>query len=179
MRKIVAIGNSIFLYLVLGLLYMLILGEKNSVGKWIWENLFGNLFLYPLFGILIVGIILYILNMILIIKAGNGKYSGKKMAKTHLIVKLVQIPAYIGIFLISILCLITIFTAGFSIALWILDVMSIGMTGLFAAATFRCLKWEEKITGREQVLFTIGSFLFCIDTVISVIGYVKSRKKEI
>ena len=108
------------------------------------------------------------------IQARNGCFHATDFARANMIVKLIQIPAYIFIFMIGILCMVMIFTIGISFVLLLLDALSIGLTGLFAIAAFQNLNREGMITRKAQFIYSIASFLFCVDVIIAVIGYRKS-----
>ena len=171
-KKIVAIGNTIFIYLIAILPVMLIASDKSKFITWIWKYLFHNSVFVPL--ILLFGAVMYILNIIFMIQARNGCFHATDFARANMIVKLIQIPAYIFIFMIGILCMVMIFTIGISFVLLLLDALSIGLTGLFSIAAFQNLNREGMITRKAQFIYSIASFLFCVDVIIAVIGYRKS-----
>ena len=173
MKKIVAIGNTIFIYLIAILPVMLIASDKSKFITWIWKYLFHNSVFVPLI-LLLFGAVMYILNIIFMIQARNGCFHATDLARANMIVKLIQIPAYIFIFIIGILCMVMIFTIGISFVLMLLDALSIGLTGLFAIAAFQNLNREGMITRKAQFIYSIASFLFCVDVIIAVIGYRKS-----
>ena len=173
MKKIVAIGNTIFIYLIAILPVMLIASDKSKFITWIWKYLFHNSVFVPLI-LLLFGAVMYILNIIFMIQARNGCFHATDLARANMIVKLIQIPAYIFIFMIGILCMVMIFTIGISFVLLLLDALSIGLTGLFAIAAFQNLNLEGMITRKAQFIYSIASFLFCVDVIIAVIGYRKS-----
>lgn len=108
------------------------------------------------------------------IQARTGCFHATDLARTNMIVKLIQIPAYIFIFIIGILCTVMIFTIGITFVLMLMDALSIGLTGLFAVAAFQNLNREGLITRKTQIIYSIASFLFCVDVIIAVIGYRKS-----
>ncbi len=173
-KKIVAIGNTIFIYLIAILPVMLIASDKSKFITWIWKYLFHNSVFVPLILLLLFGAVMYILNIIFMIQARNGCFHATDLARANTIVKLIQIPAYIFIFMIGILCMVMIFTIGISFVLLLLDALSIGLTGLFAIAAFQNLNREGMITRKAQFIYSIASFLFCVDVIIAVIGYRKS-----
>lgn len=173
MKKIVAIGNTIFIYLIAILPVMLIASDKSKFITLIWKYLFHNSVFVPLI-LLLFGAVMYILNIIFMIQARNGCFHATDLARANMIVKLIQIPAYIFIFMIGILCMVMIFTIGISFVLLLLDALSIGLTGLFAIAAFQNLNREGMITRKAQFIYSIASFLFCVDVIIAVIGYRKS-----
>lgn len=178
MKNAVAAGNIIFIYLTSLLIVLLFTNGKNEITTFLWEYLFHNNVFVPLGFLLIFGIFMYISNILFFLRARNGNWCALELARTNLIVKLVQIPAYLLNFGIGLLCTLMIFTIGISFVLMLLDAFAIGMTGLFAASAFYNLKKEKKITGTMQALCTIASFLFCVDVIIAVIGYNISKPNK-
>lgn len=171
MKRTAAIGNTIFIYLIALLPLLLFAGGKSKIITFVWKHLFHNNIFVPLGFILLFGIIMYIANIVFLWNARHGKWSAKELARTNMIVKLIQIPAYFVIFVIGLLCTIMIFTIGISFALILLDAFSIGMTGLFASAAFHNLRKEQLISKEMWLLYSIASFIFCVDIVIAIIGY--------
>lgn len=171
MKKTAAIGNILFAYLIALLPVLLFTYGKSSVTTFLWEHLFlGNIFV-PLGFVLLFAIVMYIVNILFIIKASRGHWNARELARTNMLVKIIQIPAYVIIFIMGLLCCLMIFTIGISLALLLLDMFSIGMTGLFACTAFYRLRKEQLISPSAQALYSLGSFLFCADVVIAIIGY--------
>lgn len=173
MKKFIIIANSIYIYLVIILLVLIF--SHNKMTEWLWENIFFNNVYIPLFLILQFGIIMYIVNFVFIVRAWNGTWGARELAHVNMLVKLIQIPAYIFIFLAGLACLITIFTMGISIALVFLDGFCIGMTGLLGIAAFRNMEREGRISKTRQVIYSIGSFVFCVDVILAIVGYRRSK----
>lgn len=171
MKKAIALGNIIFLYLAALLPVLLFTAGKNKVLTFVWEHLFFNNVFVPLGFILLVGLVLYFMNIGFFLMTKNGGWNSQELAKMNMIVKLIQIPAYLFIFVVGLLCGMMIFTIGISFVLLVLDIFSIGMTGIFASCAFYTLKQEQKISGNMQVLYSLASFLFCVDIIIAVVGY--------
>lgn len=93
------------------------------------------------------------------------------LMRTQMIMRLVQIPGYILIFAVSILFLMFIFTFGFSIFFLIMDTASIMITGLFSLPVYSSL-YRNGLIGRKQAIcYSILSFIFCADVVVSVMCY--------
>ncbi len=176
MKKTIVVGNIIFIYLAALLPALLFTAGSNGFLTFIWDRLFSNNIFVPLGFLLLIGVILYILNICFLLMVKNGKWAAQELAKANMIVKLAQIPAYIFIFAIGLLCGLMIFTIGISFALLLLDISSIGMTGIFASSAFYSLRKEKKISGKMQVLYTLASFLFCADVVIAILAYRASLK---
>lgn len=173
MKKFIIIANSIFIYLV-AILFVFIFSH-NKIAEWLWEKVFFNNAFIPLYLILQFGIIMYIVNFAYVVRSWNGTWSARELAHVNMLVKLIQIPAYILIFVAGVACLVTIFTVGISIALILLDCFSIGMTGLLGVAAFRNMRREGKISSTKQVVCSIGSFIFCVDVILAIVGYRGSK----
>lgn len=171
MKNAAAIGNTIFIYLIALLPVLLFANGKSRLITFLWEHIFFNNVFVPLGIILLLGFSLYLMNILFLLNARHGKWTSQELCKTNMIVKLLQVPAYLFIFIVGLVCTVMIFTIGISFALVLLDIFSIGMTGLFACTAFHALKKEQKISGKMQLLYSLASFLFCADIVIALIGY--------
>lgn len=178
MKNTAAIGNTLFIYLVALLPVLLFANGKSRIITFLWEHLFFNNIFIPLGFILLLGVSLYLVNMLFVLSARHGKWTSQELCRTNMIVKLVQIPAYLFIFVVGLLCAMMIFTIGISFAFVLLDIFSIGMTGLFACSAFCALKKEQKISGKMQLVCSLASFLFCADIIIALIGYRLSTDTE-
>ncbi len=178
MKNTAAIGNTLFIYLVALLPVLLFANGKSRIITFLWEHLFFNNIFIPLGFILLLGISLYLVNMLFVLSARHGKWNSQELCRTNMIVKLVQIPAYLFIFVVGLLCALMIFTIGISFVFVLLDIFTIGMTGLFACSAFYVLKKEQKISGKMQLFYSLASFLFCADIVIAVIGYKRATVIE-
>lgn len=179
MKKTVAVGNIIFIYMTAALPILLFTADKNKLVSFLWEHLFFNNIFIPVGSLILFGIAMYIANIIFLIKARCGVWDARELARTNMNVKLIQIPAYLLIFIMGLICALMIFTIGISFVFMLLDAFSLGMTGLFASAVFLNMKKEQKITGKIQVFLTLASFLFCADVAAAVIGYKLSRPNSL
>ena len=175
MKKLIIITNSVYIYLLAFLLVATF--SHNKIIEYLWETVFFNSVYVPLFLILQIGVLIYIINIVFIVMGWNGKWNARELARVNMLVKLIQIPGYIFIFLAGIACLITIFTMGISVALVFLDGFCIGMTGLLGIAAFHNMKREGRIAKTRQVLYSIGSFVFCVDVILAIVGYKRSKQE--
>ena len=100
-------------------------------------------------------------------------------AKINMIIKILQIPAYIFIFIIGLACLFTIFTFGISFLLITLDCASIFLTGIIGVSAVKCNYTEKILSSKELFLYSILQFVFCADIVSAVILYQKSKSANI
>ena len=106
-----------------------------------------------------------------------GGQSGACAAKLCMIVKLVQIPAYVAIFVLGVMFSITIFGVAFVVLFVLIDCAAIAMSGFMSACTlFKCCRQKLLPLG-SAVAFGIGQFVFCADVVLAVIIYVNLKKE--
>lgn len=77
----------------------------------------------------------------------------------------------IAIFVVGLASLLTIFTAGISIVLWLLDVFTIIISGTIGlSGIIRALR-EHRLTGKEALIHGLLQFVFCADVISSIIAY--------
>ena len=100
------------------------------------------------------------------------------MAKTAMIVKLIQIPAYLTIFVLGALFLITIFTYAITIILFLIDCVTLFLSGLLTISSVINASRSQLITKRDAVIFSILQFFFVSDVFSSIILFIHLREKE-
>jgi len=131
-------------------------------------NLIGALLIYVAFSIvtLIIYVILSIVN----------KTDPLTLARTAMVLKLCQIPAYVAIFVFGCLFFITIFTVPFSLALFLFDYVTLLLTGgAFVVALFKGRRMA-KLHPALTVIFFIAQFFFCVDVAASIWLYAQLKK---
>lgn len=143
------------------------------------ENLFGGSVIYNIFYIAVLFVAALICSIITIIICSVKKVESEKILQINLIVKLIHIPTYIAIFIFGILCLITIFTMGFSLAFVVFDLLTIILSGLVGLTGIIRSRKENKLPKRSAILLGILQFVFCADVICAIIAYVtvKNSKK--
>jgi hypothetical protein len=157
------------------ILFSLICIFKNTL----MEKIFHNNGLYLILLLIITYIIALFSSIIFCVKNILLKINSQKLLYINMIIKLIQIPAYILIFIFSLLCLLTIFTMGISIVLMIFDSMSILLTGIIGlAGIIRCLI-ENKLPKKTVIIYGILQFVFCVDIIASIIIYNKIKNVNI
>ena len=143
MKKIILIPTLIFPFLILFILISLFISSSVPAFNEMWENLFSNNVYVALGMILILFVLIMIINVIYLIVGMKNKYDVKELAKSLMIIKLIQIPAYIGIFIIGALCLLTIFTLPIVLFLFFLDCLCVILTGVLLLLVIVRSKQEE------------------------------------
>ena len=104
---------------------------------------------------------------------------GSKTAFFNMLIKLVQIPAYLAIFVLGVLFFLTIFTYAFSVFFVLFDCITIFLTGLVGLTANLRLYKERKCSGSFAALNSVCQFVFCIDVISAVIVYICSRKEPV
>lgn len=165
MKKILLlIPTILFPYLLLFFMFCIFTG-------FLMEELFDNFFLVMIFYLMGYFVITFALILAYIILSRIRKWDPKEMAKINMIVKAVQIPAYLAIFILGLICSLTIFTIGFTIAFIIYDIVSIFLTGIIGASTIMRLKVKNQRLASFYIINGILQFIFCVDVVSSFIVY--------
>lgn len=173
MKKIICILNTLCLYLIMIFPYFPFLSSKVKFLDVIWEKVFDYNAYIPMGIIVGLVFITFILNIVYFVKSLKSK---DDTAKSNMVVKLINIPAYIVLFLTSIVCLITIFTFIISFLLGIFGYICLIMTGLYAVSTYKKLKDKNIISKKEFIIFSILSFIYIADIIVAIIAYNKYRK---
>lgn len=148
-----------------------------SIFRFIMEDIFDGNGLLLIGTLLVFCLIATILNLIyFFVSIGRG-WDVISMAKTAMIIKLIQIPAYIAIFVVGLACAITIFTFAVSILLFFLDCFTLFLTGLLNAAAIVGSVRKKVFVSKEVYVYVILQFIFCADVVASVIFYKQLKKR--
>lgn len=171
MKRLLLLPCMLFPYVLLFTIYCLYTG-------FLMEELFGNfilnlaLWMLLYFGVAIAFLVIFIVLSIV------KKWDYKEISKINMEIKLAQIPAYIAIFILGVLCFITIFTFGFTIFFFIYDIISIIMTGIIGLLSILIYFCKEKRQVTQIILLAIGQFIFCIDIPASIILYKTFKHKD-
>ena len=132
--------------------------------------------------VLILLIVFYIIalacSVVFFMKNLLNKTNPKNILRINMIIKLLQIPAYILIFLFGLLNLITIFTAAITIVLMFLDGMAIFLTGLIGLCGIIRGFLEGKLSKKTAVIHGLLQFIFCADVISCIIVYKKVKNNE-
>lgn len=161
--------------------YVFLLGMGGILffdGK-IIEGVFGN---FPNFVLFVIG--LFLLALIAVIVTATlaiaRKWDGREVAKANMIVKLLQIPAYILIFAEGVYFSFSmmLLTPVAGVLFMLFDCTVIFMTGSIGAiATVRCYK-EYGLDKKFAIILGIGQFIFCVDVVCAVLVFLSAGKSR-
>ena len=95
-----------------------------------------------------------------------------------MIIKLSQIPAYIAIFVLGAIFLITIFTFAFTFFFIVYDAISIFLSGIIGVAASLRAKDEKLVSGQSFILYGIAQFIYCADVFVAIFLFVKTKPKK-
>ena len=144
----------------------------DSVSDWLDSNY------------LIMGICILIIPTIFLLVMGiayavygikkSGEISddeGVSLIRTQMIMRIVQIPCYVAVFVVAVICILTIFTFGFTLLLGVVDCISIVITGMVSIPVYVILKQSGRISYRRMVIYSVLSFVFCADLIVTAVCY--------
>ena len=106
----------------------------------------------------------------------TGRWDPLFTAKSAMIIKLIQIPAYIIIFVFGVLFAITIWLYVVSIIAMIVDYITLLMSSSLSLSAIINLIRDKKLSFKKSILLIISQFVFCVDVVGAIILYRKIKK---
>lgn len=114
-----------------------------------------------------------------VITAASKKTTAASAAKQNLIVKAVQIPAYIFHFLLALISpMASVWGIGFFIFAVIINLMTISLTGIFAIGCNIRICRSGVISKGTAVFTSVLSFVFCTDLIVAIVLFVTSKSYE-
>lgn len=111
-----------------------------------------------------------------------GKGTAKEAARAVMIIKLVQIPAYIAIFVTGFFlsAFIFVFAIPLLLFLWLIDCATILQTGILGIGSALAARREGKMISAEIILCAVIQFVFVVDVFAAIWLYlrVSSARKD-
>ena len=146
----------------------------------IMESIFRNNILYLLAALVLFGMLTAGLSVACFILSIRKGWDATSLAKSAMIIKLFQLPAYVLIFILGVLLAITLFTIPFSIALFLFDCLTLSLTGLLTSAAAINASRQGLCKTKEVVCIILLQLVFCVDVVASIVFYsvLKNRCKN-
>ena len=183
MRKTIIILDS-FLVILIFLLLASVFVLTGLGARYPEINRFASWYFFPtLFVILAFHAVMFIVTVIFMViglTSTNDRPLIKvyRLARTQMIMRIVQVPFYVAIFIIGFLCLLTVFTFAVTFVLAIIDAICIVTTGMCSVAVYREMRKCGLITPKEQTVYSILGFIYCADVVVAIIAFVSARKAK-
>lgn len=133
-------------------------------------------------GLLIVAVIYNLYSFVIVIvnavQAAKGKMTAKQAARMNLIIKGIQIPAYIMHFILGFIGLaMSVWGIGFLLWAVLIDLLTILLTGINSIGCSIRMRKEGLVSLPGAIFMGIGCFIYCVDVVIAIVYVVKTCKK--
>ncbi len=152
---------------------------NNPVSKFFMEKVFGGFALWLILTVALFAVIAVVCTLIYFFTSVAKNADVVALSKYIMIIKLIQIPAYVLIFVLGLMFLITIFTMPFSIVLFFIDCLVLGLTGLISVGVIILSVRQKYCTWKEVLWIAICQFIFCVDVVASVVLFNKIKRKSL
>jgi len=177
-KKLFLISIPIVLvpYLALFALATVFFSTDLPFFNYIMESVFDSNALYLIAALFLYCILTGMLSIVCFFVSIYKKWDAISLAKTAMIMKLVQVPAYVLIFALGAVFVITIFTIPFSIGLFVIDCLSVFMTGLFVVSSVIATIKSNTFTLKEVIWVILLQFIFCADVISSIVFYIKLKR---
>lgn len=173
---LIIIPIALFPYLILFALATIFFSTEIPFFRWVMESVFDSNALLLIAALLLYFILTALLSIICFVVSIYAKWDALSLAKAAMIIKLIQIPAYVLIFALGFMFLITIFTAPISIILFMLDCLSMFLTGILVIASAISSVRNNIFSFKEISWVILLQFVFCADVISSVIFYNKLKR---
>lgn len=165
-------------YIILLALAILFCSPDNPICAAMMEHLFANNALMLGAVVLWYEILAFLLSAVCMILGICKAWDAVSLSKTTLLLKLIQIPAHVMIFILAVACMITIFTIPFTLLLLILDYLTLMMSGLFTSTAVINAIRQRKTSFRQSFWVILLQFISCADVVAAFIFYTKLKKQS-
>lgn len=170
--------STLLQYVTLLCMAIIFFSTRNSAMQFVMEKIFDSNIFVLIAVFLIYFATSFVLAIICYIIAFVKSPEPSGLAKTAMIIKLIQIPAYIVNFVLSVLFILTVFTIGFAVVLIAVNCFCLLISGVLnIIAMFIAVRKGVLKTG-ECILYAVFQFVFCLDIVSSVLLLHKLKKIE-
>lgn len=113
-----------------------------------------------------------------ILSVKRNRWSAKSLSLIGMIVKLIHIPAYVLLFIVGAGGVVFIHLIAVSVIIFIYDCITILLSGNIVLLAILRAKAENRIKTIPAVMFSVSSYVFCIDIITSVLLYFYIKNKE-
>lgn len=177
-KKLICLAIPICLlpYLALFTIATVFFSTKITFFKFIMESVFQNSGLILIAAFFLCCIIVALLSIVYTILSLYKEWDPLPIAKLAMIVKLIQLPAYIMIFIVGAFLVFTIFTIFFSIGLFLFDCLSLFITGILVISAVVNSEKKGIFKAKQVIWVIIMQFIFCLDVISAIIFYIKLKK---
>ena len=165
-------------YVVLLALALLLFSTRSSLCASIMQTVFDNNGLYLLLSVVGYGVIAFLLNAIGFNVSLCKRWDALSLAKTAMIAKWIQVPAYLIIFVLGLILALNPLTFLLVVILFLLDCLTLFLSALPAvAATINAVR-QGAFSLKETLWAMLLQAVFCADIVAVTIFYFKFKKRK-
>lgn len=169
--------TAVLPYLVLLALAVIFFSADHPVFAFLMESVFGGNALLLIAALLLYCVFAGMLSVICFVTGIRKGWDALSLAKSAMILKLCQVPAYALIFVLGIVFAITLFTIPFAIGLFLLDCLTLCLTGLLTAAAAINAVRQGFFQSKEVLWIVLLQLVFCADVAATIAFYCKLRKR--
>lgn len=165
-------------YFVVTAMAMIVLSSDVPFLNHMMETAFHNT-MWNVIGVLLICCeVAAVLSVVHVVLAVCRKWDARSLIKTALVIKLFQIPAYLLIFAIGAASFVTIFTIPFAVGLFLLDGLTLVLTGLVTIAAVVNAVRDKQMTLQTAIPFALLQFVFCADVLATAVLH-RTLKKAV
>ena len=179
MKRIWLLVPAVLLpYLALGTLAVIFFSDGHPALRFVMESVFRGDALFLIASLLIVCLIAFVFAVFYFVAAIRGEWDALTLARTAMVIKLIQIPGYIGIFVFGVLLVITVFTVGFSVGLFLVDCLTVLLSGLAALPAVVNGARGGILSAKKAIWLGVLQFVFCADVAAAIVLFRTLKEKD-
>lgn len=164
-------------YFLLCTLSVVFFSTQHPLCRFIMERVFAGNGLLLIASVLIFTFLAASMSVICFFISIRKQWDALSLAKTAMIIKLLQIPAYVIIFIMGVILLTTILAIPISFVLFLVECLTLVLTGLFTTAAAVVAVRKQMVTWKECGLLVGLQLVFCADVVASILLYSILKKR--
>ena len=162
-------------YIALFCLTAVFLSTKIEFFRFVLESIFLSNGLLLIGALIVYCLLTAVISIICFSMSISKSWDPLSLARTAMIVKILQIPSYIIIFILCILLSLVVLTIPVVIGLIIFDYFTLLLSGLLVGAA-AINSTRQGMCKRDNVVWIIVlQFVFCIDVVAAIILYLQLK----
>ena len=142
----------------------------------VMERVFHENGLYILVVLLVFCLIAVVLSITFFLLSIRKNWNPVSLAKYAMVIKWMQVPAYIAILVFGLILAITLFTIPIAILFVLIDCLTLLLTGLLTISAAVNTMRQGIFQRKEILLIIILQFVFCLDVFATTVFYRKLRK---
>ncbi len=165
-------------YITLLLAAILFLSPHSPAFEFIMVHVFQENALFILASLLVFCLIAVLFSTVHFILSVRKNWNPLSLAKCAMLIKWIQVPAYLVIFVLGLLLAITIFTTAIAAVFVLVDCLTLILTGMITISA-AVIGVRQGIFTKKYVFWIILlQFIFCADVLAATVLYLKARNKQ-